>query len=281
MLHAALLDMYNGEPNRGIPMLESMLARYANVMRFDRYDVRQKNEVPDLSYNIYVFSGGPGDPLLNEGPWFGRYFDLIEQLWRWNRRATRPEDKKQCLFICHSFQMACHHFGLGEVTKRFKMSFGTYPIHKSHWGKTEPFFEGMPDPFYIADFRRYQVIKPNHEQFEQMGARILCMEKLPAHVHYERAVMGVRFSPEMFGTQFHPEADPAGLLEYFKDPERKKSIVDEHGAARYDRMMHDLTNPMKILRTYDTVIPRFLENAVESLVLRGYIGQEEVVPEPC
>jgi len=267
MLRAALLDMYNGESNRGIPMLETMLARYANVLRFDRFDVRAKNEVPDLSYDIYVFSGGPGDPLENDGPWFERYFDLIEQLWQWNQRVQDVEEKKYCFFICHSFQMACHHFRLGEVTHRFKMSFGTYPVHKTHWGKEEPFFKGLPDPFYIADFRRYQVVNPDHARFEAMGAQILCMEKLRPHIHYERALMAVRFSSEMFGAQFHPEADPAGLLRYFMEPERKKSIVDEHGEARYNRMIRDLANPMKILRTFDTVIPNFIESAVEHLTL--------------
>ena len=267
MLRAALLDMYNGESNRGIPMLHSMLARYANVMRYDHFDVRAKNEIPDLSYDIYVFSGGPGDPLLNDGPWHDRFYDLIEQVWQWNRRHPESELKKHCFFICHSFQMACKHFNLGEVSQRDTMSFGTYPVHKTHWGKDEPFFEGLPDPFYIADFRRYQVLKPNHQRFKALGAHVLCLEKLRPHMHYERALMAVRFSPEMIGTQFHPEADPSGLLEYFLEPERKKAIVDEHGAARYDRMIRDLAHPLKIQRTYDTVIPNFLENAVEELML--------------
>jgi homoserine O-succinyltransferase len=272
MLRAALLDMYNGESNRGIPMLRTMLARYANVLRSDHFDVRAKNEVPDLSYDVYVFSGGPGDPLLNDGPWFNRYFELIESLWQWNRSITASEgangrSKKYCIFICHSFQMACWHFGLGEVTERYKMSFGTYPVHKTHWGKEEEFFEGLPDPFYIADFRRYQVVNPNHKRFQAMGAQVLCMEKLRPHVHYERALMAVRFSPEMIGTQFHPEADPNGLLSYFMEPARKQSIVDEHGETRYDRMIRDLANPLKIQRTFDTIIPNFLEHAVEQLSL--------------
>lgn len=267
MLRAALLDMYNGESNRGIPMLRKMLARYANVLRFDHFDVRAKNEVPDQSYDIYIFSGGPGDPMLNDGPWYPRYFDLIQRLWDWNLQAQDPERKKHCFFICHSFQMACNHFGLGTVSQREKMSFGTYPVHKTNFGKTEPFFEGLPDPFYIADFRRYQVLQPNQERFREMGAAVLCLEKLRPHVKYERAIMAIRFSPEMIGTQFHPEADPAGLLEYFMEPERKKSIVEEHGEARYDRMIRDLANPMKIQRTFDTVIPNFIENAVEQLTL--------------
>lgn len=265
MLRAALIDLYNGETNRGIPMLRNILSRYANVLRFDHFDVRAKHEIPDLSYDIYVFSGGPGNPLENDGPWFEPFFQLIEDLWQWNRRTD--ETKKHCFFICHSFQMACHHFGLGEVTQRYKMSFGTYPVHRTHWGKEEPLFEGLPDPFYIADFRRYQVINPQNERLHAMGGHILCLEKLRPHVHYERAVMGIRFSPEMIGTQFHPEADPEGLLSYFMEEDRKKSIVEEHGEARYDRMIRDLANPLKIQRTFDTIIPGFLENAVEQLMV--------------
>ena len=263
MLRAALLDMYNGEQNRGIPMLKSILSRYSDVLEFDHFDVRAKCEIPDLSYQIYVFSGGPGDPLETGGQWQGPFFSLIEQLFRHNQAANT--DKKHCFFICQSFQMACHHFGLGEVTQRYKMSFGTYPVYKTHEGKEEPFFKDLPDPFYIADFRRYQVVSPVHKRFREMGAEILCLEKLRPHVHFERAIMAVRFSKEMFGTQFHPEADPEGLLSYFLEEERKNSIVEEHGESRYNRMIRDLANPQKIQRTFETLIPAFLDHAVDVL----------------
>ncbi len=266
MLRAALLDLYNGESNRGIPMLRDMLGRYDDVITFDHFDVRARNEVPDLSYDIYLFSGGPGDPLESGKPWCAPFYQLMDELWQWNRSDEEP--KKHVFFICHSFQMACNHFGLGEVSQRYKMSFGTYPVHKTHWGKEEPFFEGLPDPFYIADFRRYQVTHVSPERFRELGAHILCMEKLRPHVHFERAVMAIRFSPEMIGTQFHPEADPSGLLNYFMEEERKKAIVEEHGEARYNRMIRDLANPQKILRTFETLIPKFLDNAVEQLQLQ-------------
>lgn len=263
MLRAALLDMYNGESNRGIPMLKSILGRYAEVLEFDHFDVRAKSEIPDLSYDIYLFSGGPGDPLEQGGTWQLPYFNLIESLWQHNLNTS--EAKKHCFFICHSFQMACHHFGLGEVTQRYKMSFGTYPVYKTHDGKDEPCFVGLPDPFYIADFRRYQVVNPQLKRFKDMGARILCLEKLRPHVHFERAIMAVRFSPEMIGTQFHPEADPHGLLSYFLEEERKRSIEEEHGHSRYNRMIRDLANPLKIQRTFETLIPSFLDAAIETL----------------
>jgi GMP synthase-like glutamine amidotransferase len=263
MLRAALIDMYNGESNRGIPMLKNILQRYHDVMEFDHFDVRARCEIPDLSYDIYLFSGGPGDPLEEGGDWQEPFGELIDKIWQHN--SSYKEPKKHVFFICHSFQMACHHFGLGEVTKRYKMSFGTFPVHKTHWGKEEPFFEGLSDPFYIADFRRYQVIQPNMERFKKMGAHILCMEKLRPNTHFERAIMAIRFSPEIIGTQFHPEADPEGLLTYFMEEERRKSIEEEHGESRYNRMIRDLANPGKIRRTFETLVPAFLENAIEAL----------------
>ncbi|MCC6278998.1 MAG: GMP synthase [Saprospiraceae bacterium] len=264
-LRAALIDMYNGESNRGIPMLKNILHRYAGELSYDHFDVRAKTEIPDLSYDIYIFSGGPGDPLESGGQWQAPFFELIGQLWQHNQETEEPEAKKHCFFICHSFQMACHYFNLGTVTQRYKMSFGTYPVHKTHTGKEEPLFEGLSDPFYIADFRRYQVVTPNKARLKEMDATILCLEKLRPHVHFERAIMAIRFSPEMIGTQFHPEADPEGLLNYFMEPERRESIVDEHGEARYSRMIHDLGHPQKIKHTFDTLMPGFLDHAIREL----------------
>jgi homoserine O-succinyltransferase/O-acetyltransferase len=267
MLRAALLDLYNGEGNRGIPMLRSILARYANVLRFDHFDVRARHEVPGADYDLYIFSGGPGNPLESGLPWCEPFYQLIDDLYQHNLSAEALDlPKKHVFFICHSFQMAMHHFKLGQVTERKKMSFGTYPVHKTYNGKIEPFFEGLPDPFYIADFRRYQVIQPNKERFKHIGAQILCLEKMRPHVHLERAIMAVRFTPEMIGTQFHPEADPEGMLAHFNQPERRAVVVEEYGSARYQHMIHDLSNPNKIQRTFDTIIPNFIEHAIESLV---------------
>lgn len=265
MLRVALLDMYNGESNRGIPMLKRILNSYSDALTFDRFDVRARCEVADMSYDIYIFSGGPGDPLETGGLWQEPFFNLIESLWQHNRKTIASEEKKYCFFICHSFQMACQHFGLGTVSQRYKMSFGTYTVHKTASGKEEPFFAGLADPFYIADFRRYQVTHPDLQRLRAMDAHILCLEKLRPHVHHERALMAIRFSPEMIGTQFHPEADPDGLLDYFMEEARRDSIIDEHGEARYERMIRDLANPNKIKRTFDTIIPSFLDHSIAQL----------------
>ena len=265
-MRAVLVDLYNGEDNRGIPMLKGILANFSADFTYDHADVRVHNEVPGLDYDIYIFSGGPGDPLESGKPWCKPFHELIENLWEHNRNAdVLGQKKKHVFFICHSFQIACHVFGLGKVTEREQMSFGTYPVHKTHDGKEEPLFETLNDPFYIADFRRFQVVQPDRSRLHQMGAHVLCLEKLRPHVHHERALMAVRFSPEMIGTQFHPEADPAGMLEHFLQPARHEAIVTEHGESRYQRMIRDLANPQKIQLTFDTIIPGFLRKSVAAL----------------
>jgi hypothetical protein len=55
------------------------------------------------------------------------------------------------------------------------------------------------------------------------------------------------------------------MLTHFLKPERKEIIEKEYGVARYERMMHDLNNPMKIQLTFDTIIPGFLNEAVKAL----------------
>lgn len=263
MLKVALVDMNNNHANKSIGMLQRTLDGYAPMLDWRRYEVRHANELPDLTYDVYVLSGGPGDPLENDGPWYDRYLGFLQQLWDYNHTAGNVP--KHCLFICHSFQMACHQYGVGKLSRREKYSFGTYPVHKTHEGKDEAFFQPLADPFYIADFRQHQVTQPDYGHLKRIGAKILCFEKLRPHVNLERAIMAVRFGPTMFGTQFHPEADPEGLREHFVQSERRTQVIENYGEARYQRMMTDLANPDKIQRTFDTIVPRFLEGAIEAL----------------
>lgn len=262
MLKVALVDMNNNQVNKSIGMLQNTLDSYPEL-DWKRYEVRHAGQIPDMTYDIYILSGGPGDPLENDGPWFDRYLGFLQQLWDYNH--TPGNMAKHCLFICHSFQMACHQYGVGKLSRRHKYSFGTYPVHKTHDGKNEQFFSQLPDPFYIADFRQFQVTEPDYAHLKKIGAQILCFEKLRPHVNLERAIMAVRFSPTMFGTQFHPEADPEGLREHFIQPQRRDQVIDEYGEARYQRMMQDLANPNKIELTFNTIVPSFIESAITAL----------------
>lgn len=259
----AILDLYNGEPNQGMRCIQEIVSQFEREFECSVFDIRGKGDVPGTDYDVYISSGGPGDPLEGDGDWDRRYFQLIDDLLHFNQASS--DQKKHVFFICHSFQMACHHFGVAKVTERHKMSFGTFRTHMTEEGRRDPIFNGLPDPFYVADFRSYQVVQPNWEQIESMGANILALEKIRPHVPLERAIMAMRFTPEMVGTQFHPEADPDGMLDHFLDKERRVKIIEEHSEERYLRMIEHLNDPDKIQLTHDLVLPLFLMRAIRRL----------------
>ncbi|RMD70819.1 MAG: GMP synthase, partial [Bacteroidetes bacterium] len=259
----ALLDMYAGEPNLGMGRLREITAAWREVLTVDEFDVRGKGEVPDLSYDIYLSSGGPGSPLPTGEDWEQRWYALVAAVHQHN--AARPDRPKFFFFICHSFQMACLHFGVGEVRKRRAKSFGTFPVYKTPDGRRDPLFAGLPDPFWVADFREYQVVDVQAEQLARSGARLLAIEQERVQPHLPRAAMAVRFSSEMVGVQFHPEADSAGMLLHFSQEERKQAIIEEYGAERYYEMLAHLADPDKIELTHQVVLPGFLERSLRRL----------------
>ena len=130
----------------------------------------------------------------------------------------------------------------------------------------EPLFEGLKDPFFAVDSRDYQVIAPHHNALREMGSTILALEKERPHVPFERAVMAIRFNSYMVGTQFHPEADAKSMGMYLQRPDKKLTVIAEHGEERWKNMIDHLNDPDKILWTYSHVIPNFLGIAIGDLV---------------
>jgi GMP synthase-like glutamine amidotransferase len=161
--------------------------------------------------------------------------------------------------------LACRYFGIGEVCPRKSTAFGIFPIHLLEEGRHEPVFEGLKDPFYSVDSRDFQVIQPNHARLRELGAHILAIEKNRPHVPYERAMMAVRFNPYFIGTQFHPEADALGMQMYLQRADKKATIIENHGEAKWTSMVEHLQDPDKILWTYTHVLPNFLNHATEEL----------------
>ncbi|MFK7936148.1 MAG: type 1 glutamine amidotransferase [Saprospiraceae bacterium] len=259
----AILDMYQGYPNQGMRCIQDIVARYQDQVSYEIFDVRGKGEVPDTDFDIYISTGGPGDPLDFNGVWDVRYFDLIQRLWEHNQDPFLP--RKFVFFICHSFQMVCHHFGVGEIASRRSMSFGTFDCNLTKAGKKAAVFSGLDNPFCIADFRNYQVIQPNEERLRELGAKVVAIEKERLHVPLERAIMGIEFSKEFFAVQFHPEADAAGMLTHFQQEDKLKHIINNYGKDKYATMINDLRHPDKILKTNETILPNFLDNAVRVL----------------
>jgi GMP synthase-like glutamine amidotransferase len=229
----------------------------------DEFEVRLEKQVPDLSYDIYISSGGPGSPLDSiHTAWEEAYFGWLSRIEEHNRHAD-PALRKHVLFICHSFQLICRHYAIAEVTNRRSTAFGVFPVHLLEGAANEPVFAGLQDPFYAVDSRSYQVIQPNRQRIDEMGGRILAIEKERPHVPLERAIMAIRFSDSMIGTQFHPEADPTGMSMYLRRDDRKQIVIAEYGEEKWKNMIDQLEDPDKIRWTYSHVIPNFLSYALE------------------
>lgn len=267
-LKVAVIDMNNGAPNQGMRGIQEILLRFGKEneinLSFDLYDLRQDGEIPGLEYDAYISSGGPGSPLESEGEkWENDFYNLLDQIEAFNKGSET--EKKYAFLICHSFQLACRKYKLGNVTERRSNAFGIFPITLTEEGEQDEIFDGITNPFFSVDSRDWQVIEPDFEAFEKKGARLLAIEKERKHVDLERCMMSIRFSNEIIGTQFHPEADPVGIKMYLLQEEKKEAIIGMHGEQKYLDMLNSLDDPARIVLTQSVILPNFLYKAVGKL----------------
>ncbi len=129
----AILDLYEGRANQGMRCIRTILQDWATAneleLQVKEYDVRLRNELPDTSYDIYISSGGPGDPLISRfDDWDIAWGRWLDKMTRWNQNPSKTR-KKYIFFICHSFQLACRYFNAGLVCKRKSTAFGVFPMH--------------------------------------------------------------------------------------------------------------------------------------------------------
>ena len=264
----ALLDMNNNHANQGMKNIREISQQFketsAENVEITVFDVRYKNEMPNVEeFDIFISSGGPGNPHREGYEWEQKFADFLDEVWEHNKNS---EQKKFLFLICHSFQLASIHWKLGNICKRKSYSFGVMPIHKTYQGENDFLLKNLPEPFYAVDSRAYQFIEPDHKKLDQMGMKIVGLEKVRPHIHLERAVMAIRFSEEIFGTQFHPVANPDGLIENLKDDKNKNAMIENYGVEKYLETLDRMDDPDKILLTQAQILPRFLQNAAEQIL---------------
>ena len=266
-IKVAVIDMNNGAANQGMRGIIEILGKYQQdhdvEFSLEIFDLRQKGELPGLDYNLYISTGGPGSPYDGEGEvWENRFFELLGQIHAQN--ALESSEKRYVFLICHSFQLACRKFKLGRVKERKSNAFGIFPITLTEAGENDPFFKGLTNPFYSVDSRDWQVVEPDEDAFESFGASILALEKERPNVDLERCIMAIRFSDEILGTQFHPEADPTGMRMHLLKEDKKKSIIENHGEEKYYDMLDSLEHPERISLTQSVILPNFISRAVSN-----------------
>jgi len=267
MIKLALLDMNDNEPNQGmgniIEIAEAFKEHSENPVSIQKFNVRDENQIPDIQdFDIFISSGGPGSPHKSGKAWEEPYHEFLNGIWKHNQEN---EDKKYLFVICYSFQVICAYWNLAEVNERKSYSFGVMPMHKTEEGKSEFLFENLPDPFYAVDSRAFQVVQPKKDLLAEKGIKIMALEKIRPHIPLERAVMAIRFSEEIFGTQFHPEANPEGFLRALKVEKYKNSIIEEHGMEKYLQTVDRIDDEDKVVLTRREILPRFLNFAAAQL----------------
>jgi len=271
-MRLAILDLYNQTPNQGMKGIKNILDTFAKGKEFhyDIFDVRAKDEIPGLHYDAYISTGGPGNPHYKKEDgdpiWGKNWSNWMDSILKFNQETEGI--KKQVFLICHSFQMMCIHTKVAVVALRKSPSFGIFPMHKTPDGELEPLFFGIDNPFYAIDSRKYQVLDPNREIMDKWDMKILAYEKIRPHVPYDRAIMAIRFTNEIIGTQFHPEGDPITMKHYFSSPEKKEEIIKEHGKKKYQDMLISLDDPNRIEKTFYHLLPEFLEKSYDLLSLQ-------------
>lgn len=268
-IRIAILDLYEGHANEGmrciLDILQQTKTKHHQLLEWEVFDVRKKLELPDTRFDLYISSGGPGSPTESEGStWDVLYFQWLQSVIDWNNNSINLK-KKFVFFICHSYQLACRYFKIGQVTKRKSTAFGVFPIHMMENAGNEPVFSGLHDPFFGVDSRDYQVVQPDLVKINEMGAQMLCLEKERPHVELERAIMAIRFNPYMIGTQFHPEADPEGMSRYLLLDEKKEIVIQQHGEEKWASMIEQLNDPEKIRMTYSHILPNFILQSIAKL----------------
>lgn len=260
--------MNNNRVNQGFKNIKEITETFCNSCEVpvlvESFDVRFKNEMPQLAdFDIFISSGGPGDPHPAGDEWEKKFADFLDEIYAHNNLEVT---KKYLFLICHSFQMASIHWKLGEINLRKSYSFGIMPVHKTEESAEDFIFKNLPEPFYAVDSRAYQFIHPDFDRFKMMNMEILAVEKLRPHIDLERAVMAVKFSDEIYGTQFHPEANPEGMLENLKDDKNKLAMIESFGQEKYEETVRRIHDEDKIKLTQAQILPKFLERAKDHIL---------------
>ena len=266
-IKAAVIDLYDNEPNSAIKSIKDIISEEGLVT--DVFDTRYRNEIPGREYDIIISSGGPGDPFDGEGSeWEKKYFNLLDFI---NDHNSKADKKKYFYFICHSFQIMARYYNFADVTARKDKSFGVIQFAKTNFGKNDPLLNDLPDPFYARDSRSYQVINRNNKVLDELGAVIIATELTGGSENADEiiklppALMGVRISKEIVGTQFHPEADGISMAAELNQADRKQYIIKKYGEKGYAEMVEQVKNPNGIQLTKRTILPSFIKYAIQEL----------------
>jgi GMP synthase-like glutamine amidotransferase len=268
-LELCVIDMNGGAANRAIGNLRALIAPFfADIRRLGlegRLRIvapRARREPIPVDCDLYVASGGPGSPLEGDGHRWGLEFrTLVERLLE--RRGAAAGRPQRLFAICFSFELLVHQLALGALQPAQPRVAGVWPVTHTPFGRGHPLLGALPTPFSVLEVREWMVSEVAGSLGEH-PVRVLASAAGPTAS--TRAVLeALSIGESIEAVQFHPEADPREVAQWLASKECARSIVDEHGAARYAEMIRAASATDGLPRTHSCVVPEWLVRSFNAI----------------
>lgn len=279
-LRLCLVDMNNGVANQAIRCFHRIVDHFkagvqaANPgleIAFEHIQPRNLGEIPGADSDLTLCSGGPGSPYDGfDDPWGLGYRSFLDRVVEANLRGMPAAPA--VLAICHSYQMATMHFRIARIAERpGGRKFGIMPIYLTPEGQRWPLFAPFGDRLFAWEHRFWEAVDLDEARLRELGGSVLARESREGRTDKGAALLALDFAPGILGTQFHPEADRAGVEAWVLDPKHAEEFKTAYGDALYDRMVHTLEDPTRVDRTFSMVVPGWLHEQFNRLAAdRGY-----------
>jgi len=277
-LHVSLVDMNNGVANEAIRCFRRLLTAFVGRVRaanprltvhLEHVQPRNLGELPTHDVDLFLSTGGPGSPHDGwDERWCTGYRTFLD--WMMDAAVRRPEAPPAGFLICHSYEIAVQHFRFAQMRPRRDLKFAIFPAYVTPEGRRAPFLAPFRDRLFIWEHRQWQAVELDARRMAEHGGALLATESRPGRTDKGEALLSFRFGPGLDGTQFHPEADRAGVLAWIDRPEHAAALQDAYGRSLYDRMMRTLADPTRLARTFALLIPGWLTERFNRLAaVRG------------
>lgn len=266
-LKLTLVDMNNGVPNEATRCFRRLFDAFQHRVRslnprveftFEHVQPRNLGQQPSFDSDFILSSGGPGAPYDGyEDAWCTGYRKFLDHVVEQN---LKDELTAPALFaVCHSFELNVLHFQLCEMERRETLKFGVMPCYVTEEGQAHPLFAPFEDRLFVWEHRSWSANSVDENRLAALGGKVLARESRPGTSNKGEAVLGLHFAPGIQGTQFHPEADRAGVVAWINRPDHAAAVQDAYGESLYEKMLQTLADPTRLARTYALMIPGWLQ----------------------
>ena len=280
-LRLCLVDMNAGVKNEAIRCFRRIMddfrgrATHANPdlqVVVSHVQPRNLGEVPPRDFDLYLSTGGPGSPFDGyDEPWCTKYRDFLDGLID---DSLRGQTSRSALVVCHSFEIAVAHTAVARMERRATRKFGMMPVYPTPAGMRSPLLAEFGERFFAWEHREWEAIGLDPRRLAEIGGELWATESrvdpdtlalAPGASHKGDGLLVFRFSNNIEGTQFHPEADRDGAMAWLVRPEQTAAAVLAYGELTYARMLKSLDDPSRLVRTFERFIPGWLDRKFDEL----------------